>query len=276
MEDHLLWSLKKSGEFDVRDRPDHSRPFHLLIVWLSATEGKRGKKELSTWETELVNDKTVWRDFYTGQRLDSWKKPYGRSKDTKIYKIIFHERNHKNRNSFHLNPVLSTSMRILTFTFAIQRAILETCDHRDIWSVWWGDITWLRKTYQIPKIWKFSEIQRIVRNFENFPKFWEFSDILRIFRKSQFFQKILKFTTYKHSETGMTLLICPWPVKRDCGHALRRPLCCFGLRSHRHSLLQPRWLILFRSNPTTGKILYILELFEGNSHFNADAYMYQV
>ena len=35
----------------------------------------------------------------------------------------------------------------LTFTFAIQRAILETCDHWDIWSVWLGDMTWPKNSY---------------------------------------------------------------------------------------------------------------------------------
>ena len=49
----------------------------------------------------------------------------------------------------------------LTFTFDIQRAILETCDHWDIWSEWWGDMTWLRNPY---KIWKFSENLKIVRS----------------------------------------------------------------------------------------------------------------
>ena len=34
-----------------------------------------------------------------------------------------------------------------TFTFDIQRATLETCDLWDIWSEWWGDMTWLKKTY---------------------------------------------------------------------------------------------------------------------------------
>ena len=29
----------------------------------------------------------------------------------------------------------------VTFTFAIQRAILETCYHWDMWSDWWGDMT---------------------------------------------------------------------------------------------------------------------------------------
>ena len=52
-------------------------------MWLSATEGDKNNKldRLDHWpETELVNNQTekleaveaVWRDFYTGQRLDNW------------------------------------------------------------------------------------------------------------------------------------------------------------------------------------------------------------
>ena len=63
-------------------------------MWLSATEGDKNKElaRLDHWpETELVNNETkkleaietVWRDFYTGKRLDNWKKPYySSSKDT--------------------------------------------------------------------------------------------------------------------------------------------------------------------------------------------------
>ena len=40
-----------------------------------------------------------------------------------------------------------------------------------------------------------------------------FSKNLKIFQKSQHFPKIFVEKSYKHSETGMTLLICPWPVK---------------------------------------------------------------
>ena len=56
-------------------------------IWLSATEGDKNEKlaRLDHWpETELVNNQTkkleavetVWRDFYTGQRLDNWKRPF--------------------------------------------------------------------------------------------------------------------------------------------------------------------------------------------------------
>ena len=56
-------------------------------MWLSATEGEKNVKvaRLDHWpETELVKNETkkleavetVWRDFYTGQRLDNWTKPY--------------------------------------------------------------------------------------------------------------------------------------------------------------------------------------------------------
>ena len=61
----------------------------LPYMWLSATEGDKNGElaRLDHWpETELVNNQTkkleavetVWRDFYTGQRLDNWTKPLSR------------------------------------------------------------------------------------------------------------------------------------------------------------------------------------------------------
>ena len=48
----------------------------LARMWLSATEGDKGNKlaRLDHWkETEIVEAvETVWRDFYTGQRLENW------------------------------------------------------------------------------------------------------------------------------------------------------------------------------------------------------------
>ena len=62
----------------------------LPYMWLSATEGDKNGEiaRLDHWpETELVNNQTkkleanetVWRDFYTGQRLENWTKPYYQS-----------------------------------------------------------------------------------------------------------------------------------------------------------------------------------------------------
>ena len=56
-------------------------------MWLSATEGDKDLKlaRLDHWpDTELVNNETkkieaietIWRDFYTGQKLENWTKPY--------------------------------------------------------------------------------------------------------------------------------------------------------------------------------------------------------
>ena len=42
---------------------------------------------------------------------------------------------------------VSHSLTHGTFTFDIQRATQETCDIWDNWSVWWGDITWLKMTF---------------------------------------------------------------------------------------------------------------------------------
>ena len=67
----------------------------LPSMWLSATEGDQNQEltRLDHWpQTELVKNKTkkleaietVWRDFYTGQRLDNWTKPYyDNSEDTR-------------------------------------------------------------------------------------------------------------------------------------------------------------------------------------------------
>ena len=61
-------------------------------MWLSATEGDKNRQLaiLDHWpETEVFNNETlklnatetIWRDFYTGQRLKDWEKPYfGNSK----------------------------------------------------------------------------------------------------------------------------------------------------------------------------------------------------
>ena len=63
-------------------------------MWLSATNGDFPLRKLATldhWpETEVVNNETkkleaaetIWRDFYTGQRLDNWTKPYFARKDS--------------------------------------------------------------------------------------------------------------------------------------------------------------------------------------------------
>ena len=62
----------------------------LPLMWTSATEGEKKGEEgtlgtLDHWnDTEVVNntvlklhaEETIWRDFYTGQRLGNWSKPY--------------------------------------------------------------------------------------------------------------------------------------------------------------------------------------------------------
>ena len=70
-------------EVDLITRDHSSLPW----IWLSATEGDIDQKlaTLQHWpETEFVNnetekleaEETIWRDFYTGQRLGNWTKPY--------------------------------------------------------------------------------------------------------------------------------------------------------------------------------------------------------
>ena len=70
-------------EIDLITQNRSNFPF----MWLSATEGDvdQNLAKLGHWpETELVNNETlkleavetIWRDFYTGQRLDNWTKPY--------------------------------------------------------------------------------------------------------------------------------------------------------------------------------------------------------
>ena len=75
----------------------------------------------------------------------------------------------------------------LTFTFAVQRTILETCYHWDIWSEWWGDMTWL-KIFR--KFKKFQKIWKIFWKSEHFSKIWTFFKNLNIFQKSENFLKI--------------------------------------------------------------------------------------
>ena len=75
----------------------------LPYLWLSATEGDKNRKlaRLDHWpKTEVVKNETkkleavemVWRDFYTGQRLENWQKPYynsqSKSKDDTTYDTL--------------------------------------------------------------------------------------------------------------------------------------------------------------------------------------------
>ena len=81
-------------EFDLITR---YRSGVLNYLWLSATEGDvdGSLAEPDHWpETELVNNETqkmeavetVWRDFYSGERLlTNWKKPYFSSKEDTLY-----------------------------------------------------------------------------------------------------------------------------------------------------------------------------------------------
>ena len=72
----------------------------LRDMWLSATEGDKDLRlaRLDHWpETEVVDNQranleaqeTIWRDFYTGQRLhNNWPKPYLDNKnDTRFGKF---------------------------------------------------------------------------------------------------------------------------------------------------------------------------------------------
>ena len=72
--------------------PPWNRSTSFPYLWLSATEGDKGDRKLARldhWnDTEIVNNETlklealetIWRDFYTGQRLGNWTKPYYTSK----------------------------------------------------------------------------------------------------------------------------------------------------------------------------------------------------
>jgi hypothetical protein len=54
------------------------------------------------------------------------------------------------------------------------RVTLETCDLWDIWSEWWGNMTW-------PKKWQFLTILTIFNNLNNSWKFWQILTFLIIF-----------------------------------------------------------------------------------------------
>ena len=69
---------------------------NLPHLWLSATEGDGSYKvdTLSHWpDQETVDNRTidlkakeeVWRDYYTGERLEDWSKPYYSSNEDKTY-----------------------------------------------------------------------------------------------------------------------------------------------------------------------------------------------
>ena len=65
-------------EVDLITEDRYSLPY----MWLSATKGDKDGKlaKLDHWpEAIVVNNETqkaIWRDFYSGQRLDNWAKPY--------------------------------------------------------------------------------------------------------------------------------------------------------------------------------------------------------
>ena len=74
-------SLTKEVDLITQD------PSNLPTMWLSATEGDKNNRlqRLDHWpQTELVDNETlkleagetVWRDFFTGQRLENWTLPY--------------------------------------------------------------------------------------------------------------------------------------------------------------------------------------------------------
>ena len=87
-----------------------------------------------------------------------------------------------------------------TFTFDIYRVTLETCDLWDIWSEWWGDMTWLkifRFSENVQIFGEFSDFWRIFRFLENFQIFGEFSDFRRIFRISENFQIFGEFSDFR-------------------------------------------------------------------------------
>ena len=79
-------SLTKEVELITTDRDNIGH-----LMWLSATEGDKDNKleRLGHWPereqngnetSDLEAVETIWRDFYSGQRLDNWKKPYYKPK----------------------------------------------------------------------------------------------------------------------------------------------------------------------------------------------------
>ena len=92
-----------------------------------------------------------------------------------------------------IGDLVTDSLTHSTFTFDLQRATQETRDLWDIWSEWWGDMTWLRMTYQEQSL-RLATIETFDQcdeetwpdwkrptKSENFPKIWKFSEILKIF-----------------------------------------------------------------------------------------------
>ena len=77
------WESLKTGIYLVNPEIQ----MYVTDLWLSATEGDKNSEleRLDHWpETELVENQTmkleavetIWRDFYTGQRLNNWSLPY--------------------------------------------------------------------------------------------------------------------------------------------------------------------------------------------------------
>ena len=68
-------------------------------LWLSATEGDKNGNlaRLDHWPEGIVAEETVWRDFYTGEKLDNYTKPWEtENNDTEVgdtYNCIHYNHN---------------------------------------------------------------------------------------------------------------------------------------------------------------------------------------
>ena len=99
------------------------------------------------------------------------------------------------------NTETKTMTKTNTFREHLQRAILETCDLWDIWSEWWGDMTWptkrqrQRQTQTQRQPWKLVTFETLITilTIENLNswksvlpdnKEWQHSQFLRCLGKS--------------------------------------------------------------------------------------------
>ena len=89
----------------------------------------------------LLTEKILFQKSSLVFSLPSATPPPGLVKDHTFPEIFFSCPEQLNIGDLVTNSLTES----LTFTFAIQRAILETCDLWDICSEWWEDMTWPKK-----------------------------------------------------------------------------------------------------------------------------------
>ena len=98
-----------------------------------------------------------------------------------------------------------TMTKTNTFRKHLQRAILETCDLWDIWSEWWGDMTWPTKRQWKRQIQRKRQWQRQIHlenTFTSDPRdLWHLRHLIGVMRRHDLTNKKTMTKTNKKTKT---------------------------------------------------------------------------